>query len=70
MASGLPREKSQKPFIYQMTTTDTPRTYAADFAGFPKIARLNRQVIVTEKIDGTNAQIRITEDGQFLVGSR
>lgn len=51
-------------------TADTPRTDAADFAGFPKIARLNRQVIVTEKIDGTNAQIRITEDGQFLVGSR
>ena len=41
-----------------------------NFIGFPKIARLNRQVIVTEKIDGTNAQIRITEDGQFLVGSR
>jgi hypothetical protein len=40
------------------------------FNGFPKIARLNRQVIVTEKIDGTNAQIKITEDGQFLVGSR
>jgi hypothetical protein len=29
------------------------------FQEFPKIARLNREVIVTEKIDGTNAQIFI-----------
>lgn len=30
-----------------------------EFKEFPKIARLNREVIVTEKIDGTNAQINI-----------
>jgi len=30
-----------------------------DFIKFPKIARFNRDVIVTEKIDGTNAQIYI-----------
>ncbi len=41
-----------------------------EYVEFPKIARLNREIIVTEKIDGTNAQIVITEDGQFLVGSR
>ena len=41
-----------------------------DFIGFPKIARLKREVIVTEKIDGTNAQIRITDAGEFLIGSR
>lgn len=40
------------------------------FVEFPKIARLSRECIVTEKIDGTNAQICITEDGEFLVGSR
>lgn len=40
------------------------------FQGFPKIARLNREVIVTEKIDGTNAQIFIGENGTFLTGSR
>lgn len=40
------------------------------FSEFPKMARLSREVIVTEKIDGTNAQILITEDGQFLTGSR
>lgn len=31
----------------------------AEFVGFPKLARLSREVIVTEKIDGTNAQIFI-----------
>jgi len=41
-----------------------------EFAEFPKMARYSREVIVTEKIDGTNAQICITEDGQFLTGSR
>ena len=32
-----------------------------DFQEFPKIARLSREVIVTEKIDGTNGQVFITE---------
>lgn len=37
-----------------------------DFVGFPKIARYSRKVIVTEKIDGTNAQIYIPEPGSEL----
>lgn len=41
-----------------------------DFQPFPKICRLSRDIIVTEKLDGTNASITITEDGQFLTGSR
>ena len=40
------------------------------FTPFPKMARLQREVIVTEKIDGTNAQIHITDDGKMLFGSR
>ena len=40
------------------------------FIKFPKMARLTRQCVITEKIDGTNASITITEDGQFLTGSR
>lgn len=40
------------------------------FEGFPKIARLKRDVIVTEKLDGTNAQICVGEDGTILAGSR
>jgi len=34
------------------------------------MARLSRECIITEKIDGTNAQILITEDGKMLTGSR
>jgi hypothetical protein len=41
-----------------------------EFTEFNKIARLTRLCTVTEKIDGTNASITITEDGQFLIGSR
>lgn len=33
---------------------------STDFAPFPKLARLSREIIVTEKIDGTNAQVFIT----------
>lgn len=40
------------------------------FIEFPKMARLSREVIISEKIDGTNAQILITGDGGFFVGSR
>lgn len=42
----------------------------AEFVGFPKIARLSRACVVSEKIDGTNGQIFIGDDGEFLVGSR
>lgn len=41
-----------------------------EFTPFPKVPRLNREVIVTEKIDGTNASIFIGEDGSILTGSR
>jgi hypothetical protein len=47
-----------------MNTTKEP------FTPFPKLARLQREVLITEKIDGTNAQIFITDDGRMLTGSR
>jgi hypothetical protein len=40
------------------------------FEEFAKVPRLSRGVVITEKIDGTNAQICITEDGRLLTGSR
>lgn len=40
------------------------------FQEFQKIARLKREVVVTEKIDGTNAAIIITDDGQIACQSR
>lgn len=41
-----------------------------DFVPFPSISRLSRDIIVTEKLDGTNASIHITEEGEILAGSR
>jgi hypothetical protein len=41
-----------------------------EFKEFPSIARLCRDMVVTEKIDGTNAQVHITEDGRIFAGSR
>ena len=32
------------------------------FEAWPKIARLNRDCIITEKIDGTNAAVIVTDD--------
>lgn len=40
------------------------------FESFQKIPRFFRDIIITEKIDGTNAQILITDDGQIFAGSR
>ena len=42
-----------------------------EFAEFPKIARLSRMCVITEKIDGTNASVYVPEDGgPLLFGSR
>lgn len=42
----------------------------SDYPGFPKIPRLNRDIIVTEKIDGSNSQIRIAvKDEDIPVGA-
>ncbi len=41
-----------------------------EFRSFDKIPRLTRTMVITEKIDGTNAQIAIDEDGTMFVGSR
>lgn len=40
------------------------------FEEFPKIFRLSREIVVTEKIDGTNGQIIVGESGEFAIGSR
>ena len=40
------------------------------FESFPKIKRLNENCVVTEKIDGTNAQVMITPEGIVAAGSR
>jgi len=41
-----------------------------EFRGFNKIARLSREIIITEKIDGTNGIIHIDENNNIFAGSR
>jgi len=42
-----------------------------EFTKFPSIARLHRNCVITEKLDGTNAQIYWDEDMEtMLIGSR
>lgn len=41
-----------------------------EFIPNPKIPRLRREIIITEKIDGTNAQVYVSEDATVLAGSR
>ena len=41
-----------------------------EFNKFNKISRLSKPVVITEKIDGTNAQVCISEEGIVYAGSR
>lgn len=41
-----------------------------EFQPWPKIARLNRDITITEKIDGTNAALLVTDDLQVAAQSR
>jgi hypothetical protein len=41
-----------------------------EFKAWPKIARLNRDIYITEKIDGTNAAVIVTENGEVAAQSR
>lgn len=75
-------EASSTPFLVTATedapsgrlstaSSQAPATIAFPaFVEFPSIPRLFRDVVVTEKIDGTNASIHISEDGQVLAASR
>lgn len=44
--------------------------YEMTFEPFGKIPRLSRDCVITEKLDGTNAQIYIGEAGEVVAGSR
>lgn len=41
-----------------------------EFQAFPKIPRLFRDIVITEKIDGTNAAVGVTDDGEVYAQSR
>lgn len=41
-----------------------------EFEPWPKIARLNRDMVITEKLDGTNAAVIVTDEGEVGAQSR
>lgn len=45
-------------------------TELPEFEPFTKIPRLSREMVVTEKIDGTNAVVYVSESGEVAAGSR
>lgn len=54
-----------------LTTSHSNFAQVIPFPEFPKIARLSRQCVITEKLDGTNGVIHIAPDGQTITaGSR
>jgi hypothetical protein len=59
-----------KPLTLTTYTTSEVENLPPDFKGFGKIARLSRNMIITEKLDGTNAQVYIDQWGEIRAGSR
>ncbi len=57
-------------FFITANELSTKGLNVSEFVPFQKIARLSREIVITEKIDGTNASIHIGEDGSFRVASR
>ncbi len=41
-----------------------------EFKSFPKLSRITRDCVISEKLDGTNAAVVITEDGSIAAQSR
>ncbi len=53
-----------------MSSIELSESGEPKFEGFESIARLSRNCVITEKIDGTNAQVCVLEDGRVFAGSR
>lgn len=58
---------TSSPFLVEDKSAEE---FAPVFTCYPKVPRLNRESVITEKIDGTNAQILITPEGRIYTGSR
>lgn len=49
---------------------DAIRESHGEYRPFQKIGRLSREIVITEKIDGSNALVDVAEDGVVRAGSR
>jgi hypothetical protein len=70
--TAAPRKYRREARTADEATKHNTRNNLVDFIKFPKIPRMtNTTVTITEKIDGTNAQIIVPDnDGPLVVGSR
>lgn len=55
---------------WQATSSPTFTSATPEFVAYKKIPRYQRDIVITEKIDGTNAVIHISEEGVMTAGSR
>lgn len=53
-----------------MYTTLREDNIMPEFREWPSISRLSREMIITEKLDGTNAQVMVAPGGTVYAGSR
>jgi hypothetical protein len=53
-----------------LDTADGSEPSAVSFDAYRKTPRLFREVVITEKLDGTNSAIIVTDDGQVAAQSR
>lgn len=67
---GMEALQHKNPHNHEGQQNMSTTTNQIVFQAWPKIARLKRTIYVTEKIDGTNAAIGITEDGVVYAQSR
>lgn len=44
--------------------------FPPQFTPFPKISRWNRSVVISEKLDGVNVAVHVTDEGQVVAQSR
>ena len=73
IAEKIAKASAEKALIEKMLIIPNmnQRRVEMEFIGFQKMPRLSRECIITEKIDGTNAQIFIADDCEtMLIGSR
>lgn len=63
-------QKSVKPLEIPLSEFAAHSREIDRYIPFEKIPRLSRVCTVTEKIDGTNAAVRVYEDGSVRAGSR
>lgn len=65
-----PEEKAAKMETRRLAAEAEARflAFAPQFKEWPKIGRLNRDIVITEKLDGTNAAVVIVPDDEEVAG--